>query len=98
MTFQGTVSILMQVLHETKNIVLHSSDMNIIKATFEGKEVHFLEYKPWQQIAIKLPKDLKKGQYVLDINYKANLSSSYDGFYNSSYVDTNGLKRYLQPN
>ncbi len=98
MTFQGTVSILVQVLHETNNIVLHSSDMNIIKATFEGKEVHFLEYKPWQQIAIKLPKDLKKGQYVLDINYKANLSSSYDGFYNSSYVDTNGIKRYLQPN
>uniref|UniRef100_A0A673M0Z8 Aminopeptidase n=1 Tax=Sinocyclocheilus rhinocerous TaxID=307959 RepID=A0A673M0Z8_9TELE len=95
MTFQGSVSILVQVLHETKNIVLHSSGMNIIKATFEGKEVHFLEYKPWQQIAFKFPEDLKKGQYVLNINYTANLSSSFDGFYNSSYVDTNGIKRVL---
>ncbi|KTG44603.1 hypothetical protein cypCar_00001090 [Cyprinus carpio] len=95
MTFQGSVSILVQVLNETKNIVLHSSDMNIIKATFDGKEVHFLEYKPWQQIAFKFPEDLKKGQYVLNITYTANLSSSYDGFYNSSYVDTNGIKRVL---
>ncbi|XP_043095047.1 leucyl-cystinyl aminopeptidase isoform X2 [Puntigrus tetrazona] len=95
MTFQGSVSILVQVLHETKKIVLHSSDMNIIKATFDGKEVHFLEYKPWQQIAIKFTEDLKKGRYVLDINYTANLSSNYDGFYNSSYVDTNGIKRVL---
>uniref|UniRef100_A0A8C2FC98 Aminopeptidase N-like N-terminal domain-containing protein n=1 Tax=Cyprinus carpio TaxID=7962 RepID=A0A8C2FC98_CYPCA len=43
MTFQGSVSILVKVLHETKNIVLHGSDMNISKVTFEGKE----------QIAIK---------------------------------------------
>uniref|UniRef100_A0A8C1MJ88 Leucyl-cystinyl aminopeptidase n=1 Tax=Cyprinus carpio TaxID=7962 RepID=A0A8C1MJ88_CYPCA len=91
MTFQGSVSILVQVLHETKNIVLHGSDMNISKVTFEGKEVHVLEYKPWQQIAIKFPEDLKKGQYVLNINYTAQLSNSYDGFYNSSYVDTNVL-------
>uniref|UniRef100_A0A9J8BD53 Leucyl/cystinyl aminopeptidase n=1 Tax=Cyprinus carpio carpio TaxID=630221 RepID=A0A9J8BD53_CYPCA len=95
MTFQGSVSILVQVLNETKNIVLHSSDMNISKVTFEGKEVHVLEYKPWQQIAIKFPEDLKKGQYVLNINYTAQLSNSYDGFYNSSYVDTNGTKRVL---
>uniref|UniRef100_A0A8C1MH45 Leucyl/cystinyl aminopeptidase n=1 Tax=Cyprinus carpio TaxID=7962 RepID=A0A8C1MH45_CYPCA len=95
MTFQGSVSILVQVLHETKNIVLHGSDMNISKVTFEGKEVHVLEYKPWQQIAIKFPEDLKKGQYVLNINYTAQLSNSYDGFYNSSYVDTNGTKRVL---
>ncbi|XP_050965784.1 leucyl-cystinyl aminopeptidase isoform X2 [Labeo rohita] len=95
MTFQGSVSILVEVLHETKNIVLHSSDMSITKATFEGEEVHVLEYKPWQQIAIKLKDVYKKGQYVLNINYKANLSNSYDGFYNSSYVDTNGTKRVL---
>uniref|UniRef100_A0A8C1VQL2 Leucyl-cystinyl aminopeptidase n=1 Tax=Cyprinus carpio TaxID=7962 RepID=A0A8C1VQL2_CYPCA len=95
MTFQGSVSILVKVLHETKNIVLHGSDMNISKVTFEGKEVHVLEYKPWQQIAIKFPEDLKKGQYVLNINYTAQLSNSYDGFYNSSYVDTNGTKRVL---
>ncbi|XP_051551970.1 leucyl-cystinyl aminopeptidase-like [Myxocyprinus asiaticus] len=95
MSFQGNVLIIVQVLQETKKVVLHSSDMKIIKATFESKEVKILEYKPWQQIAIKFPEDLKKGQYVLKIDYTANFSSSYDGFYNSSYVDTTGTKRVL---
>ncbi|XP_039517984.1 leucyl-cystinyl aminopeptidase-like [Pimephales promelas] len=95
MTFKGSVSIKVKVLHETKIIVLHSSDMNITKATFQDEVVHVLEYKPWQQIAIKFPEDLKKGLYVLNINYTANFSNSYDGFYNSSYVDINGTKRVL---
>ncbi|KAK9974347.1 hypothetical protein ABG768_022449 [Culter alburnus] len=95
MIFQGSVSIKVEVLHETKIIVLHSSDLNITKATFEGKVVPVLEYKPWLQIAIKFPEDLKKGTYSLNIHYTANFSNSYDGFYNSSYVDTNGTKRVL---
>lgn len=95
MNFRGNVSITVQVSEETKKIVLHSSDMKIVKATFQGKEVKILEYKPWQQIAIKFPEDLQKGLYVLNIIYTANFSTSYDGFYNSSYVDTTGRKRVL---
>ncbi|XP_076854132.1 leucyl-cystinyl aminopeptidase [Brachyhypopomus gauderio] len=96
MTFQGTVTITLVVLNETKVIVLHSSDMKILGCTFQDKVVKILEYKPWQQIAINFPENLNKGQrYVLTINYSANLSNSYDGFYNSSYVDTTGTKRVL---
>ncbi|XP_053510304.1 leucyl-cystinyl aminopeptidase [Ictalurus furcatus] len=96
MTFRGSVAITVEVLQETKKVVLHSSDIQIQNATFQDKEVKILEYQPWQQIAIKLSEDLKKGQkYVLNINYSANLSSSYDGFYNSSYTDTSGKRRVL---
>ncbi|XP_066509399.1 leucyl-cystinyl aminopeptidase-like [Hoplias malabaricus] len=95
MTFQGSVSIRIMVLQETKRVVLHSSDMMIHDATFENKPVTILEYKPWQQIAIKFSDELQKGQYVLNIEYSANLSNSYDGFYNSSYIDTSGIKRVL---
>ncbi|XP_073717169.1 leucyl-cystinyl aminopeptidase isoform X2 [Misgurnus anguillicaudatus] len=95
MTFQGDVSISVEVLQETKKIVLHSSNMSITKATFDGKDVKILEYKPWQQIAIKFKEDLQKGKHVLNFIYKANLSTSYDGFYNSSYEDTTGIKRVL---
>lgn len=96
MTFRGSVVITMVVLQETKKVVLHSSDLKIQNVTFQGKKVEILEYGPWQQIAIKFSEDLKKGQkYVLNINYSANLSSSYDGFYNSSYIDTSGKRRVL---
>lgn len=94
MTFRGRVAITVAALQDTKKVVLHSSDMQIQDVTFQGKKVKVLEYKPWQQIAVKLSEELKKGQkYVLNISYLANLSSSYDGFYNSSYTDTGGKRR-----
>uniref|UniRef100_A0A674F2R4 Aminopeptidase n=1 Tax=Salmo trutta TaxID=8032 RepID=A0A674F2R4_SALTR len=101
MTFTGHTIINMIIQHDTKRIVLHSSEINIIKATFqvgEGKsvEVKVLEYKPWQQIAVSFPEDLKEGQVcVLTLDYTASLSHTYDGFYNSSYNDKTGAKRVL---
>ncbi|KAI4901681.1 hypothetical protein NFI96_029218 [Prochilodus magdalenae] len=96
MTFNGRVTINLEVFQETNKIVLHSSDMKILKSTFQDNVVNILEYKPWQQIAVKFSEPLKKGgQYVLKIDYSANLSNSYDGFYNSSYTDTTGKKRVL---
>nr|XP_046206930.1 leucyl-cystinyl aminopeptidase-like isoform X2 [Oncorhynchus gorbuscha]XP_046206931.1 leucyl-cystinyl aminopeptidase-like isoform X2 [Oncorhynchus gorbuscha] len=101
MTFTGRTVINMTILHDTKRIVLHSSELIITKATFqvgEGKsvDVKVLEYKPWQQIAVSFPEDLKVGQVcVLTLDYAANLSHTYDGFYNSSYNDKTGAKRVL---
>lgn len=96
MTFRGSVNITLQVLQETDRVILHSADMNIDKATFQGKKVTILRYTDWQQIAIKFPENLTKGkEYALYIEYSANFSTSYDGFYNSSYTDTTGEKRYF---
>ena len=54
-----------------------------------------LEYKPRQQIAVKFSEELKAGHYcVLTLDYSANLSHTYDGFYKSSYSDEGGNKRY----
>ncbi|KAL2092098.1 hypothetical protein ACEWY4_011896 [Coilia grayii] len=95
MTFRGSVTITMTLQQDTDVLILHSADMTISKATFQDKEVKPLEYKPWQQIAIKFPQ-LKKGQTcTLKVDYSAHLSTSYDGFYNSSYIDTTGTKRVL---
>ncbi|KAL4630053.1 leucyl-cystinyl aminopeptidase [Arapaima gigas] len=96
MTFQGKVSITIEILNDTKTIVLHSSGLQIRKVTVQDKDVKKLEYEPWQQIALKLSEDLKKGQkYVLMMEYTANLSNSYSGFYNSSYLDKGGTRRVL---
>ncbi|XP_053182010.1 leucyl-cystinyl aminopeptidase isoform X2 [Scomber japonicus] len=101
MTFTGNTVISMLVYHNTNRIVLHSANLNITKATFKlgdgkARDVTVLEYKPRQQIAIKFPEDLKVGQHcVLTLDYFANLSHTYDGFYNSSYTDKDGNKRVL---
>ncbi|KAF7660174.1 hypothetical protein LDENG_00286820 [Lucifuga dentata] len=101
MTFTGRAVISMTVLHNTIRVVLHSAELNITKATFQlgdGKpsDVKVLEYKPWQQIAVKFSDDLKAGQHcVLTLDYSANLSHTYDGFYSSSYTDKYGNKSVL---
>uniref|UniRef100_A0A1A8S412 Leucyl/cystinyl aminopeptidase n=1 Tax=Nothobranchius rachovii TaxID=451742 RepID=A0A1A8S412_9TELE len=101
MTFTGRAVIHMSVLHDTKRIVLHGVNLLIRKATFKlGDEpphdVTVLESKPRQQIAVKFEEELKVGQLcVLTLDYFANFSHTYDGFYNSSYTDKDGKKRVL---
>ncbi|XP_034728390.1 leucyl-cystinyl aminopeptidase [Etheostoma cragini] len=101
MTFTGRTVITMSVLHNTKIIVLHSANLNITKATFklgdkETRDVTVLEYQPKQQIAVQLSEEMLAGQYcVLTLDYSASFSHTYDGFYNSSYIDKDGNKRVL---
>ncbi|KAF6729496.1 Leucyl-cystinyl aminopeptidase [Oryzias melastigma] len=101
MTFTGIAVINMSVLHKTNRIVLHGANLNISKATFkigdgQARNVTVLEYKPKQQIAVKFTEDLKADQFcVLTLTYSANLSSTYDGFYSSSYTDKSGKKHIL---
>uniref|UniRef100_A0A3Q0SW09 Leucyl/cystinyl aminopeptidase n=1 Tax=Amphilophus citrinellus TaxID=61819 RepID=A0A3Q0SW09_AMPCI len=101
MTFTGRTVINMSVLHSTSRIVFHGANLNITKATFklgDGKasDVTVLEYKPRQQLAVNLSKELEAGQYcVLTLEYAANLSNTYDGFYSSSYTDKDGNKSVL---
>lgn len=101
MTFTGNTVIQMFVRHSTKNIVLHSMNLNITKATFklgdgEDKIVTVLEYKGNQQIAVKFNEELKAGQHcVLALDFSAELSHTFEGFYNSSYIDKEGNKKVL---
>uniref|UniRef100_A0A667YAV9 Leucyl/cystinyl aminopeptidase n=1 Tax=Myripristis murdjan TaxID=586833 RepID=A0A667YAV9_9TELE len=102
MTFTGHTVISMSVQHNTKRIVLHSAELNITKTLVMSAvlssqcDVTVLEYKPRQQIAVKFTEELKAGQHlVLTLDYSANLSHNYDGFYNSSHTDKNGVKSVL---
>ncbi|XP_007529971.1 leucyl-cystinyl aminopeptidase [Erinaceus europaeus] len=102
MTFKGSVVISIQPLQATWNIILHSSGHNISRVTFmsavssQEKQVEVLEYPLRDQIAIVAPEALLEGHnYTLKIEYSANISSSYYGFYGFSYRDENDEKKYF---
>ncbi|XP_036166331.1 leucyl-cystinyl aminopeptidase isoform X3 [Myotis myotis] len=102
MTFQGSVTLSLQALQATWNIILHSTGHNISRVTFmsavssQEKQVEVLEYPFHEQIAIVAPEALLKGHnYTLKIEYSANISSSYYGFYGISYTDENNEKKYF---
>ncbi|XP_049625072.1 leucyl-cystinyl aminopeptidase [Suncus etruscus] len=102
MTFTGSVVIAVQALQATWNIVLHSTGHNISKVTFmsmvssQEKPVEFLEYPFHEQIAIVAPEALLEGHnYSLKIEYTANISSTYYGFYGFSYPDEKNETKYF---
>lgn len=102
MTFRGSVTISLQALQDTWNIILHSTGHNISRVTFmsavssQEKQVEVLEYPFHEQIAIVAPETLLEGHnYTLKIEYSANISSSYYGFYGISYTDESNEKKYV---
>ncbi|XP_040842017.1 leucyl-cystinyl aminopeptidase isoform X2 [Ochotona curzoniae] len=102
MTFSGSVTISVQAVQATWNIILHSTGHNISRVTFmsavsnQEKQVEILEYPFHEQIAIVAPEALLEGHnYTIRIEYTANISSSYYGFYGITYTDENHEKKYF---
>ncbi|XP_045755141.1 leucyl-cystinyl aminopeptidase [Mirounga angustirostris] len=102
MTFKGSVTISLQALQATWNIILHSTGHNISRVTFmsavssQEKQVEVLEYPFHEQIAIVAPETLLEGHnYTLKIEYSASISSSYYGLYGISYRGESNEKKYF---
>ncbi|XP_073534282.1 leucyl-cystinyl aminopeptidase [Phyllobates terribilis] len=101
MTFSGKVNIKLNIIGTTKAIVLHSSGLQDIQAnvTLPNGSVHnlsVLEYPTFEMIAMVLPETLmKETECLLSIEYHANFSSSYYGFYKISYTDEHNNSTWL---
>nr|XP_048706529.1 endoplasmic reticulum aminopeptidase 2-like isoform X2 [Caretta caretta] len=100
--FMGSVKIQVTVVHETSTIVLHSKHLEITSAAIEeenGKtqaDLKVLEYPPHEQIAFLYAEPLLVDKkYFLSINYIANLSDGFYGFYKSTYKTKDGQTRLL---
>ncbi|XP_003216435.2 leucyl-cystinyl aminopeptidase isoform X1 [Anolis carolinensis] len=99
MTFKGSVQITVKVRQVTWHIILHSSKLNITKATIassgstQPKPVEHLEYPLNDQIAILAPEALLVGQeYNISMEYSSNLSDTYYGFYKIAFKDSNSTR------
>ncbi|KAM4809421.1 leucyl-cystinyl aminopeptidase [Rhinophrynus dorsalis] len=101
MTFTGFVQIKLNITENVKNIILHSSGLQITKANviLSGgltKKVEVLEYPTFEQIALVLPEMLMKGRdCILSLEYSTHFSTTYDGFYNISYVDQSNKRSLI---
>ncbi|XP_053152087.1 leucyl-cystinyl aminopeptidase isoform X2 [Hemicordylus capensis] len=102
MIFSGSVQITVKVLQSSQYIILHSSKLNITKATLaspgssQPKSVDLLEYPINDQIAISASEALLTGQvYIISMEFFSNLSNSYSGLYRIGYKDDHSEKRWL---
>ncbi|XP_077571928.1 endoplasmic reticulum aminopeptidase 1-like isoform X1 [Stigmatopora nigra] len=100
LTFTGTVRILVDVLEDVDAIVVHAKELktaNVKLTTPEGvRPLQVLENSVYQQLALVSDKAIPKGEdYEIHMDFSANLSDTYHGFYKSSYRTGDGEVRIL---
>lgn len=98
--FTGVVRIQLDVHKDTSTIVLHSKKLqisNVLLLTPEGsRPLQVLEYPRSHQLALLSDSVLTKGRrYEVQMEFAANLSDSFHGFYKSSYRTSTGEVRVL---
>uniref|UniRef100_A0A8D0GG12 Aminopeptidase n=1 Tax=Sphenodon punctatus TaxID=8508 RepID=A0A8D0GG12_SPHPU len=104
LTFTGLAKIEIIVNQETSSVIMHNKHLQILKATIEGRMgtiqtvrgMMVLEHLSFEQIALLAAEPLHVGQnYTVNIEYSANLSESFHGFYKSTYRTKEGDMRVL---
>ncbi|XP_060516441.1 endoplasmic reticulum aminopeptidase 1-like isoform X3 [Cylas formicarius] len=99
---RGQVSIEFHADKDTNFIVLHSNNLTIMDKMIQDRKGHnltivkVLEYSGARQLYIEIrEKFKKKHNYTLRIRFNTKLNKNPEGFYLSSYINTDGEKRYL---
>ncbi|KFP66869.1 Endoplasmic reticulum aminopeptidase 1, partial [Cariama cristata] len=98
LTFAGTAAIEVTVTRQTSVVILHSKRLNITRAAIgsTGSAARVMERWPLEQVALRAAEPLRAGHnYTLSIQYSADLSQSFRGFYKSTYRTREGELRVL---
>ncbi|KAM6303813.1 endoplasmic reticulum aminopeptidase 1 isoform 1-T1 [Podargus strigoides] len=102
LTFAGAAAVEVTVTRQTSAVVLHGKRLRITRARIEAEsggpaqEARVLEHQPLEQVALLAARPLQPGHnYTLRIQYLANLSESFHGFYRSTYRTREGEVRVL---
>uniref|UniRef100_A0A667XAX7 Aminopeptidase n=1 Tax=Myripristis murdjan TaxID=586833 RepID=A0A667XAX7_9TELE len=98
--FTGVARILLEVHEDTSAVILHTKEMHISKVLLLAPEgarpLRFLEYPRFHQLALLSDTPLIQGRrYEVQLEFAANLSDSYHGFYKGSYRTSSGEVRML---
>lgn len=93
-TFTGTAAIDLTVTRQTSAVILHSKRLHVAWAAIRAQEARVLEQQALEQVALLAAEPLRAGHnYTVTIQYTANLSDSFHGFYKSTYRTQEGELR-----
>ncbi len=98
LTFTGVVQILIEVEQDTRAVILHSKNLQISKAKLLGsrhpQDLQISEFEAYEQIALFSDNfTFEKGNHVVHLEFYANLSDSFHGFYKGRYTTNSGEVR-----
>jgi len=92
-TFAGTVTINGTSVIGAQNVMLHSKDLVIESATFDGKQAEYSLDSESQELAITHP-DLTDGEHVIVVGFSGKITDGMHGLYPCYYAHE-GVKKEL---
>ncbi|XDV54806.1 hypothetical protein PO909_023016 [Leuciscus waleckii] len=100
LTFTGVVQILVEVEQDTRAIILHSKNLQISKAQLlesrHHRDLQISEFEANEQIALFADGfTFEKGNHLVHLEFYANLSDSFHGFYKGRYTTNSGEVRIM---
>src|SRR5690242_8683765 len=81
MTFSGSESVTVDVKQATNKIVLNAADLDISKATFDGKAATVSYDKGLGQITVALPAQASVGQHKMTFAWTGKINQTAAGFF-----------------
>ncbi|XP_066600502.1 aminopeptidase A isoform X2 [Prorops nasuta] len=103
-TFQGKVTILIDVKNKRNYIALHQKDLTItstVLRTVENEENYDIELMPPSDISkyeifvVTTKNEIQPGLYNLTFDFNGGLNDKIVGFYSSKYKDSQNRTRYI---
>ncbi|MGN6279471.1 MAG: M1 family metallopeptidase [Sphingomonas sp.] len=92
MTFSGSESVTVDVKQATSKIVLNAADLDISKATFDGKAATVSYDKDLGQITVALPAQASVGQHKMTFAWTGKINQTAAGFFAIDYNNKDGSK------
>ncbi|KAK2575060.1 hypothetical protein KPH14_008800 [Odynerus spinipes] len=104
-TFEGKVTILIDVLEKRGQIALHQKDLNVTRTelkTYDREENYEIELLPpfsiekYEIFVIPIKNEINSGLYTLSLEFNGALQpNKIVGFYSSKYKDEQNRTRYI---
>lgn len=90
LTFSGTETVTVEVKQPTATVVLNAADLNISRATWDGKSVPVKTDAANQQITLTLPAAARAGKHEVAFVYTGKISQAAAGLFATDYTNVDG--------
>lgn len=92
LTFSGSETVTIDVRAATRTIMLNAADLNIMRATLDGKPIEVAMNAADQQMTLTAPAVIGTGRHVLGFAWTGKINQSASGFFAIDYTNADGSK------
>jgi puromycin-sensitive aminopeptidase len=94
-SFTGRVTIAVDVVETTREVVLNAADLEISAATVGGRPAQVALDDTTERMTLTLDADLEPGPSTVEVRFSGELNDKLRGFYRSTYTGHDGADQII---